>query len=400
VNASAGGRRTILHVDMDAFYASVEARDDPSIRGRPVVVGADPAGGRGVVAAASYEARRYGIRSAMPIGEAYRRCPDAVYLRPRMSRYAEVSDHMFEIFRSFTDQVEPLSLDEAFLDVGASRPLFGDGPTIARTIKQQILERERITASVGVAPSKFLAKLASDLDKPDGLVVVPASRELEFLAPLEVRRLWGAGPRAQERFRSLGVKTIGDVSCLGEEALVRAFGDATGRHFHRLSLGLDDRPVVSGRGRKSLGHENTFHRDVADRAEVRRRLFAVCDEVARRLRNEEIVGRTVVLKLRWEGFETVTRQRVLDAPANTTERLWPVALELLEAADRPKLKVRLVGISLKDLAPYRAGQLSLFAAQEEPVDDRVAGAIDALNDRFGRDSVTRAALLGRRDRPR
>jgi len=386
---------TILHVDMDAFFAAVEVRENPSLRGRPVVIGADPrqGSGRGVVSTASYEARAFGIGSAMPISEAYRRCPEAVFLKPRISLYVEVSDHIFDILRQYTNLVEPLSLDEAFLDVTGSRALFGDGPQIASAIKREISERESLTASVGVAASKFMAKLASDLDKPDGLVVVPTGREREFLAPLEIHRLWGAGIKAQERFRRLGVRTIGEVADLGVDRLVSAFGESMGRRFYELALGRDARTVVPGRTRKSLGKEVTFSEDISDREVVEQTLLRLCDRVARGLRKRELAGATVTLKLRWEGFETVTRQKTLDRPANTTERLWPIARSLFRKADRPQRRVRLVGVSLSGLSQGAASQLGLFEAEETPVDSRVAKAVDALADRFGEGSVTRAALL-------
>jgi len=386
---------TILHVDMDAFFAAVEVREDPSLRGQPVVIGADPreGSGRGVVSTASYEARAFGIGSAMPISEAYRRCPEAVFLKPRISLYAEVSDHIFDIFRRYTDLVEPLSLDEAFLDVTGSHALFGDGPQIAEMIKREISERESLTASVGVAASKFMAKLASDLDKPDGLVLVPTGREREFLAPLEVHRLWGAGIKAQERFRRLGVRTIGEVADLGVDRLVSAFGDSMGRRFHELALGRDTRTVAPGRIRKSLGREVTFSEDIRDREAVEQTLFRLCDRVARGLRKRELAGATVALKLRWEGFETVTRQKTLDRPVNTTERLWPIARGLFRKADRPQRRVRLIGVSLSGLSRGVTSQLGLFEAEETPVDSRVAEAVDSLAERFGEGSVTRAALL-------
>ena len=392
--------RTILHVDMDAFFASVEARERPKLRGRPVVVGADPRGGegRGVVAAASYEAREFGIHSAQPISEAYRRCPDAVFVRPRGELYAEVSRSIFGILEDFTDQVEKLSVDEAFLDVTASRRLFGEGPEIARRIKERIREEERLTASVGVAPSKFVAKVASDLEKPDGLVVVRPGEERDFLAPLEIERLWGAGPKAVERFRRLGVATIGDAAGLSERRLLEAFGEAQGRRFHRLSRGVDDRPVTPERERKSLGKERTFPEDVADRSRVRRELLALCESTALALRSRGLAGSTVTVKLRWEGFDTVTRQATLERPIDTTEALWSAARELLERADRPSRRVRLVGVTVSSLVSDADRQLSLFDEEGESDAERVAHAVDELTDRFGRGALTRAALLGASER--
>ncbi|HKK07917.1 MAG TPA: DNA polymerase IV [Gemmatimonadota bacterium] len=391
--------RTILHVDMDAFFASVEEREDPSLRGKPVVVGADPRGGRGrgVVAAANYVARRYGIHSAQPISEAWRRCPGAVYLEPRGALYARVSAAVFELFEGYTDLVEPLSIDEAFLDVTASRQLFGAGPEIAARLKREVRDAQGLTASIGVADSKFVAKIASDLEKPDGLVVVPPGGSRGFLAPLGIERLWGAGPRALERFRRLGVSTIGDAARLPLDVLVGAFGEARGHRFHRLVRGIDERPVRPDRERKSLGKETTFSRDVADRERVRRALLRLCEETALALRRKGLAGSTVTVKLRWEGFETVTRQRSLDRSVNTTERIWPVARDLLERADRPERRVRLVGVSLSGLVPEEGRQLTLFGTDGERRDERVAAALDRLSERFGRGTVTRAALLEDQD---
>jgi len=386
--------RTILHVDMDAFYAAVEVRENPDLVGRPVVVGADPKGGRGrgVVAAAGYEARQYGIRSAMPISEAYRRCPHAAFVRPRGSLYSEVSGRIFEVFDRYTDLVEPLSIDEAFLDVTASGALFGDGRAIARSVKNEIRREESLSASVGVAPAKFLAKLASDLEKPDGLVVVDPGSEVEFLAPLAIERLWGAGPKTLERLYAVGIRTFGDMQARGREELVRLFGEAAGGRFYRLCRGVDERPVRSERARKSLGKEITFDADVMDRRAVERTLLRLCEQVATALRRRDLAGSTVTVKLRWEGFETVTRQVSLPRPVNTFEGIWPVAARLLREADRKRRRVRLVGVSLSGLVSEGRGQLSLFEAAEGG-DRQVARAVDALKKRFGRGAVTRAELL-------
>ncbi len=386
--------RTILHVDMDAFFAAVEEREDPSLRGKPVVIGADPKGGtgRGVVATANYEARKYGIGSAMPIAHAWRRCPHAVYLRPRGRLYASVSDTVFAILADFTDLVEPLSIDEAFLDVTASRRLHGDGPTIARAIKDRIRGQQRLTASVGVAGSKYVAKVASDLEKPDGLVVVEPGTEAEFLAPLPIARLWGAGPKAQQGLRALGCRTIGDVAALDPGVLARRFGETGGAHFSRLARGVDDRPVRPERERKSLGKETTFDEDVADRELVERTLLGLCERVAASLRKKGLAGATVTVKLRFEGFETHTRQRTLADPVDTVEALWPAARTLFREADRPKRRVRLVGVTVSGF-DAGAAQLGLFDAGRPAVDRRVAAVVDRLSERYGRGAVTRAALL-------
>jgi nucleotidyltransferase/DNA polymerase involved in DNA repair len=382
---------------MDAFYAAVEEREDPTLRGKPVVVGSDPRGGagRGVVATANYAARRYGIGSAMPISEAWRRCPTAVYVRPRMRLYADVSRRVTAVFERFTDLIEVISIDEAFLDVTASRRLYGDGPRIAHRIKDAIREDESLTASIGCAASKFVAKIASDLDKPDGLVVVKAGTEAAFLDPLPIDRLWGAGPRALERFRRLGCSTIGDAARLEREVRVRSVGESLGDRFHRLSRGLDERPVQPQHVRKSLGSESTFGEDVADRRVVERRLLNLCENVAASLRRKSLAGATVTVKLRWESFETVTRRRTLNEPVNTVERIWPVARDLLRTADRPRFKVRLIGVTLSALDRVESGQQDMFIPEVD-VDTRVARAVDSLRERFGTGTVTRAALLDER----
>ncbi len=396
--------KTILHVDMDAFYAAVEMREDPSLADKPVVIGSDPKGGRarGVVSTANYAARKYGVHSAMPISQAYRRCPHAVFIRPRISLYAEISSAIFEIFRSFTDQVEGLSLDEAFLDVTASRRLFGSGPEIAAQVRKRIRDEERLTASVGVAASKYVAKVASDLEKPDGLVVVPAGTEAAFLAPLDVSRLWGAGPKTQTRLRRLGFHKIGDLARVDPAVLEASLG-RSGRHFHNLANGLDPRRVKSSLGRKSLSKEVTFSEDVADRARVERTLLGLCDGVARAVRRKHLAGRTIQLKYRWDGFETHTRQKTLRQPAMTTEEIWPVARDLFRSADEPSRRIRLIGIGMTGFDPAAAPQLDLLDAEGQPAQTdapghKVAEAVDALADRFGSAAVVRAALLGKKPR--
>lgn len=385
--------RTILHVDLDAFYAAVEARENPALVGRPIVVGADPRGGRGrgVVAAASYEARAFGIHSAMPISQAYRRCPTAAYLRPRGRLYAAVSERFMNILARYTDLVEPLSIDEAFLDVTASRALFGDGERIARRIKEEVRREERITASIGVAPSKFLAKIASDLGKPDGLVLVPADGIDAFLRDLPVQRLWGAGPRSLAGFQRLGAATIGAVARLPVERLVEVFGEGLGHHFHALASGRDPRAVVADHQRKSVGRESTFAEDVHDRAEVERTLLELVEQVTRRLRRHGMMGQTVHLKLRTADFTTVTRQEQLPAPADTTDALWPAARRLLAKADQTRQAIRLVGISVTLFEGER--QLALFSRDDRH--RRVAKAVDRLTEKFGADVVKRGSLRDR-----
>lgn len=389
--------RTILHADMDAFFAAVEARENPTIAGRPIVVGADPRGGRGrgVVAACNYEARKYGIHSAMPISDAYRRCPQAVYLRPRGRFYAEISDRIMQIFERYTDLVEQLSIDEAFLDVTASTRLFGDGAAIARDIKRRVWNQERLTVSVGVAPNKFLAKLASDLDKPDGLVVVQPGQEKEFLHDLPVERLWGVGEKTAPRLHALGIRTIGDLAAAPLPLLERHLGPAHATHLHKLANGEDDRPVEPGRERKQIGRETTFMTDTDDRDFVRRTLLRLTEEVAARLRRRGLTARTVSVKLRLAPFETHTRRKTLERPLFTSEAIYPVASELLAAADPGDRPIRLVGISvsrLEALSPDR--QLALFNdSPDDPNTPLVSDVLDEIEDRFGPGALKRGRLL-------
>ncbi len=381
--------RTILHVDLDAFYASVEVRENPALRGHPVVVGADPRGGRGrgVVCAASYEARRYGIHSAMPISVAYRRCPTAVFLRPRMTLYAEVSTRFMKILERYTDCIEPLSIDEAFLDVTGSRSLFGDGEAIAQRIKDEVCDEERITASIGVAPTKFVAKIASDLRKPDGLVLVAPDQVTEFLNPLPVGRLWGAGAKTIPVFQQLGLETIGEVAASPFEALRRALGESAARHFHSLARGIDPREVEPERRAKSIGHETTFAEDVHDRSVVQDTLLELVEQVARRLRARGRRGRTITVKLRTADFKTVTRRASLPQPVDVAEAIRPLATGLLRSADRTDLPIRLIGVSVSDFD--QAEQLGLFENGAMQRQRRIARALDALTDRFGRHAVKR-----------
>ena len=384
--------RIILHADMDAFYASIEQRDRPELRGRPVVIGG--LGPRGVVSTASYEARPFGVHSAQPTAQARRLCPDAVYLTPRMEHYVSVSRQVREVFDGFTDLVEPLSLDEAFLDVSGSTRLFGDGVAIAERLRAQVLERTGLTVSVGVAANKYVAKVASDLDKPDGLTHVPAGQEAAFLAPLPVGRLWGAGKATQARLGALGLRTLGDVQRRSEAELVAALGDASGRHFFRLCRGQDERPVVPDRDPKSVSRETTFGQDVADDARLRDVLLELAEDVGRRLRKQGLAGRTVRLKLRYPPFETHSRQVRLPAPTDEDLVLFRAARGLLEALRPPGKPVRLIGVGAADLGPAGEKQVQgdLFAAAEgpEPGGEVVDRTLDAIRDRFGSGAAGRA----------
>jgi DNA polymerase IV len=388
---SAAAIRTVLHVDMDAFYASVEQRDRPELRGRPVVVGALP-GGRGVVSAASYEARRFGIHSAMPISRAYRLCRDAVYLPVDMDKYGAVSRQIMALLAEWTPLLEPVSIDEAFLDVTASRALRGDGPTIAREIKARIRAEVALTASVGVAPNKFLAKVASDLEKPDGLVVVDAGREAAFLAPLPVSRLWGVGRVTATELEALGIQTIGQLAGLSPTALEARFG-SHGPALAELARGRDDRPVEPFGAPKSMGAEETFGTDHGDFERLRATLRAQAERVARELRAEGYAGRVVTLKIRFADFSTYTRAHSGE-PTQDGLRIYQEACGLL---DRVRLvqPVRLIGLSVSGLGAAGQGQLGLFgpdAARQE----RLGRALDRLAERFGGDAVRPASLLGRR----
>lgn len=380
--------RTILHADMDAFYAAIEQRDRPELRGKPVIVGGS--GPRQVVSTASYEARRFGVRSAMPGVRAKQLCPHGVFVVPRMEVYAAVSDQVRAVFESFTDQVEPLSLDEAFLDVTGSRALFGDGATIAARIKNEVKAATQLTVSVGVATSKYVAKVASDLRKPDGLVVVPPGEERAFLAPLPVSRLWGVGPVTQQLLERAGLRTIGDVQSRRHDELIAAFGANLGDHLHVLAHGLDPRSVEPDRAAKSIGHEMTFTDDLEAEDDVKAVLLQLCEMVGRRLRRVALRGRVVRLKLRYPDFTTLVRQQQVAATADDLE-LYRVGGALLQAAWDRRRGVRLLGLSVAGLADAGApAQGSLFAPPPQKR-DQLLRAMDAIRDRHGEDSVRHGA---------
>jgi DNA polymerase-4 len=385
--------RVFLHVDMDAFFASVEQHDNPSLRGKPVIVGG-PAEQRGVVAAASYEVRKFGVHSAMPSGEAARRCPDAIFVRPRMKRYREVSQQVFEIFERFTPLVEPISVDEAFLDVTGSERLFGSGVEIGESIRRAIVEETGLTASVGVAPNKFLAKLASDMDKPDGLTLVPFSREaiVAFLAPLSVGRIWGVGAVTQKSLEAAGIRTIGDLQNASLGTLVRVVGEHSTGHLKRLAYGEDDREIVTEHEEKSISKEHTFARDVVDRDVLEGVLLTLVDSVGSTLREKQKYAGVIRLKLRWQGFTTVTRQRQLESPCCDAFGLRHAALALLskEEISQP---VRLIGIGVSRLCDRPVEQLSLFddGGQTREKRETLSRSVDALQERFGSGAIGRGS---------
>jgi DNA polymerase IV len=385
--------REILHIDMDAFYASIEQRDDPSLHGRPVIVGADPKGGsgRGVVAACSYEARRFGVHSALPISQAWGRCPNAVYLRPRMSRYVAVSKQIMAIFRSYTDLVEPLSIDEAFLDVTGSTRALGTPSSIARKIKTDVREQTGLTASAGIAPNKFLAKVASELGKPDGFVVVEPDSAKAFLAPLPVRMLWGVGPRMAARLESAGLRTIGQIAAISPAELTERLG-ISGECLRRLACGEDERPVAPHRAVRSISRETTFNEDVGDAAVLRLTLRTLADEVARRLRDRGLRARTITLKLRYSDFTTYTRQVSRPGGIDGSRDIYSHALDLLSGFDLSR-PVRLLGVGTVGLEGTVGGrQMSLF--ENDPRPGRIDRVLDTVRSRYGDGSIRRASTLG------
>jgi len=389
--------RAILHVDMDAFYASVEIREQPGLAGRPVIVGGAPAR-RGVVSAASYAARKFGVHSAMPTARALRLCPDAVFLPVRMELYAAVSRQIRAIFARYTPLVEPLSLDEAFLDVTESQTLFGPAPEIARAIKQAIREELDLVASVGVAPNKFLAKIASDLDKPDGFVEVKPDAVQDFLDPLPASRVWGVGKATCAELERYGIRTIADLRRQPQDWLVDRFG-RFGERLYALARGIDHRPVVPDSEAKSLSHETTFPVDVADRDTLRARLLDLTEQVARRLRRHDRLARTVQLKLRFADFRSITRSRTLPEPTDVTAQIWHATEVLFRAALQGETRpVRLIGMGVHELVDPAADphiQPDLFAEPQRRRQRDIDRLADAIQSRFGPDGIRRGGAIRR-----
>jgi DNA polymerase-4 len=383
-----GSTRSILHVDMDAFYASVEQRDNPELRGKPLVVGGTS--NRGVVAAASYEARKFGIRSAMPMRDAYRRCPDLLRVRPTMSHYKGVSQQIFAIFRSYTPLVEGLSLDEAFLDVTASVSLFGPPANIAADIKKRILDETSLTASVGVAQNKLVAKIASDLDKPDGLTVIYPDDYDRRLDPLPVSVLPGLGRETIKRLSGASIRTVRDLRMAEGRIIEPIFGRYT-RKTRDRAAGIDDRPVVPARAEKSISAEETYDSDLTSREDMERELLRLTERTASRLRKGGLAAGTIQIKIRQSDFKTCTRQRKVQPPANGTDPIYAIVRDLLGTwlAHNPGARIRLLGVGGSDLAP--AAQPDLFGSGEpEPVIDKT---VDEIRDRFGSDVLGRARTL-------
>jgi DNA polymerase-4 len=389
--------RSILHVDMDAFFASVEIRDNPQLRGKPVLVGGG--GRRGVVAAASYEARKFGCHSAQATAVALRRCPHAVVVAPRHGHYSEISSQIFGVFSEFTPVVEGLSLDEAFLDLTGTQRLHGAPVEVAARIRARVLEETKLTCSVGVAACKFVAKIASDYDKPDGLTVVEAGEEREFLAPLPVRELWGVGPKTFERLRPLGVNTIGDLARLGEERLGRALGDQ-GRHLYRLSIGVDERVVEPWSGARSVSCENTVEEDLVGRQALERALLGQATRLADRLVRSQLAGRKVAIKIRDIEFHTQTRQCTLANPSDQAREIHRAACELLDKIEIDSRRFRLIGVGVSDFAEREGpAQLNLLedegelAQREEHAKGaRLQSVMSAVRERYGSEGLFPAVL--------
>jgi DNA polymerase-4 len=387
--------RWILHVDMDAFYASVEQRDDPALRGKPVIVGGT--GGRGVVAAASYEVRKFGVHSAMPVREALRRCPQAICVPPRISHYADESRSIFSVFHEFTPLVQGLSLDEAFLDVTGSIAAFGPAEQIALEIKRRIRERTELTASVGVAPNKLVAKIASDLRKPDGLVVVLTHEIESLLDPLPIRRLFGLGARTAPRVEALGIHTLGELRRASPAQLRPVFGRYAERVIERAA-GIDERPVVPDVEEKQISAEETFEIDVKDHARLAAEIVRLADRTCGRLRANELAAGCVTVKIRRGDFTTFTRQRHFEPPTQETRVITAIALELLRAwlLEQPRAALRLLGVGVSELKP--ALQMDLFTAAETGRNRQLDAAVDRIREKFGKVALKPASSLEPRAR--
>jgi DNA polymerase IV len=381
--------RSILHVDMDAFFASVEQRDNPALRGKPVLVGGD--GPRGVVAAASYEARKFGCHSAQPTVIAKRLCPNAIIVSGRHSDYRAVSKQVFEILERFSPAIQPISIDEAFLDVTGSTKLFGSPTDIAKQIRALVKQETKLTCSVGVAPNKFLAKLASDMDKPDGLTVIQQDRIQQTLDPLPINTLWGVGPSTERTLHKLGIRTVKDLRSHPLESLHARMGDL-GVHLHKLAQGLDDRPVRIDRQAKSISHEHTFETDLESPDEVRALIARQTQDVAMRLRKHNRYARTISIKVRFGDFETITRSITLDNQTDETRVIHDSARTLFDEWAKSFRPVRLIGVAVSQLtdAPASPG---LFDTQDHTKDRAIDRTSDQINTRFGKDAITRASAL-------
>ena len=382
----------IIHLDMDAFYPSVEVMDNPALNGKPVIVGGSKE--RGVVSSASYEARKFGIHSAQPMAQARRRCPNGIFLPVRMSRYKEVSKHVFEIFHHFTPLVEPVSIDEAFLDVTGSIRIFGQPENIAKMIKKTICTQTGLTVSAGVAPSKFVAKIASDIDKPDGLIVVPRSGVREFLDPLPVKKMWGVGKMTQVTLRRLNIRSFRELRQTPVTFLEKKFGKQ-GVNMRQLAMGVDERDVIPEHDVKSIGHEQTFPHDITSLDAAKKELLALGNKVARRMRRKGVTGKTVTLKVKYNDFVQITRSTTLPKRTDDGLEIYSTACRLLEKTEVAIKPIRLLGISLSQLNLLGMGiQLSLFDQNSSSQKrQRLNSTLDSLDEKFGDQSVLPGTLL-------
>jgi nucleotidyltransferase/DNA polymerase involved in DNA repair len=384
-------KKFIVHVDMDAFFAAIEQRDNPALRGKPVVVGADPKNGkgRGVVSTSSYEARKFGIHSAMPISAAYRKCPHAAFLPVDMGKYHSVSRRIYNIFYEFTPEVEPISIDEAFLDITGSFHLFGTPRETCSLIKSRIKKETRLTSSVGLAPTKMAAKIASDLEKPDGFVEVPACGLVEFLRPLDISKIWGLGKKSEVILRKSGINTVGELADRDRGELVGIFGKC-GAHFWDLANGIDERSVETEHEAKSIGNEITFERDTREKRVIQGTLMRLCEKVSNRLRREGLKGKTVTLKIRLEGFKTYTRAVTLEGGTNFADVLYKEVEKLYNRFDRNERRVRLLGVQVSNFSQmYFRDTLFLESADEKR--EKVHKALDNIKNRFGDTAIKRAS---------
>ncbi len=382
--------QTILHVDMDAFFASVEERDNPALKGKAVVVGT---GVRGVVSAANYEARKFGIHAAMPVGRAKRLAPHAIFVPPNMARYSEVSTHIMEIFRSVTPLVEPLSLDEAFLDVTGAKRLLGDGREIAKQIRAKVEASEGITCSVGIATTKFIAKLASGRCKPNGMLEIAPDRVLEFLHPLPVSAIWGVGPKTNEELQKLGLRTVADIANTPRQTLIRALGESAGASLYELSWGRDYRDVIPEEVDKSISAAETFDTDIEDQDIILREFLRLTEKATYRMREKDFSARTISIKVRFADFKTITRSKTLPLAISATHEVFDVVKSLFLALKLDRARLRLVGVSLDGLEDGIDGSEQLILGEREKGWRQATAAIDKASARFGQGSVRPARLF-------
>ena len=383
----------IAHIDMDAFFSAIEQRDNPSLYGKPVVIGADPkkGKGRGVVSTCSYEARKFGIHSAMPISIAYRKCPDAFFLPVNGEKYSKVSHEIYDILYDFTPDIEPISIDEAFLDIAGSAHLFGGPRNTCVSIKARVKEKTKLTASIGLAPTKMAAKIASDLKKPDGFVEVTEEGLIDFLKPLDISRLWGLGKKTEPLLRNKGINTIGDIACRKREELINMFGK-NGEHFWILANGIDERDVETEDETKSLSNEHTFEKDTDDREEIEKTLMFLSEKVSSRMRQYGIKGRTVTLKIRLEGFKTYTRAATIDESYHFSDVLYKRVKEVYNGLDLKEKRVRLLGVRVSNLS-LGNDKVSLFEESADKKRENIHKALDKINERFGYGSIKRARAI-------